>query len=488
MKMQDYIKEFNENDIEYIKTDIENDSCQEWLESEIPVFECSDKILEKAYYFRWWTYRKHVRNTPEGYIITEFLPNVPWSGIYNVINAPAGHHIMEGRWLRNAEHYLTDYINVFFNHPEEGMRYSSWTLWAAERLNDVKECVEPKAFLRNAIPYYKRWEDAHKTETGLFWSTDDMDAMEFSLSGTPHGNVLPGLRPTLNSYMYGDALAIYDFSVLCGTPADEYKEKADKISKTMQKLLCRDGFFKALHPRDGNFSDVIRMDTKKVPRELIGYIPWYFSIPEEGDEVFKLLEDKNVFLAKQGLTTVEQNANGFLCEYEHECLWNGYVWPFSTSQTLTALLNVMLKSGKNKKRYSEMFFRLLHQYARQHTRKTETGKEVMWIDEVMSPYEHVWTSREKLKNWSWKKELGGIERGKDYNHSTFCDIIISALTGFAIKNGEIMFEPIIPKEWDYFSIDNLFIKGSLYRIEYGKTDEHYGKVGLSVYKNGKKIK
>ena len=35
-------------------------------------------------------------------MITEFLRKVFWSGPHNTIVAPAGHHIMEGRWLRAA--------------------------------------------------------------------------------------------------------------------------------------------------------------------------------------------------------------------------------------------------------------------------------------------------------------------------------------------------------------------------------------------------
>lgn len=484
MKLIEYIKEFNENDTEYIKTDIGNDVCAEWLENEIPLLECSDKTIEKTYYFRWWVYRKHIKNTPEGYVITEFLPNVPWSGKYNVINAPVGHHLMEGRWLKNAELYLKDYINLFFNYPEDGMRYSTWLLWGAEKFNEICNCLEPKDFIKKAIPYYKRWEDAHKTKTDLFWSTDDRDAMEFSISGSPHKKHIPGLRPTLNSYMCGDAAAIYRFSSLCGAPNEEYLIKSKKIQNAMQKILWRNGFFKALHPEDGDFTKAAKMNTSKIPRELIGYIPWYFSIPKDGDEVFDLLKDKKIFLSNQGLTTAEQSAERFLYKVDHECLWNGYVWPFATSQVLTALFNLMKKSTEKRSKYSEMYFDLLSQYAMQHTRITESGKEVMWIDEVMSPNEHIWTSRKLLKEWNWRPDKGGIERGKDYNHSTFCDLVISALTGFEINNGDVKFNPIVPKEWEYFSLDNLYIQGTRYRIEYDKTGERYGKAGVHIYKNG----
>lgn len=92
---------------------------------------------------------------------------------------------------------------------------------------------------------------------------------------------------------------------------------------------------------------------------------------------------------------------------------------------------------------------------------------------------------EKLKQWGWKAEKGGFERGKDYNHSTFCDLVISVLTGFNLKNGTVKFDTIIPNMWEYFSIDSLYIRGSRYRIEYDKTGKHYGITGIRIYKDGK---
>ena len=76
-----YVDLFNKNDEECYGNAIDNAHAYEWLRDEIPLFFCPDKVIEQAYYFRWWTFRKHVRSTEEGYIITEFLPKVPWSGV-----------------------------------------------------------------------------------------------------------------------------------------------------------------------------------------------------------------------------------------------------------------------------------------------------------------------------------------------------------------------------------------------------------------------
>ena len=64
----------------------------------IPLFESSDKTIEEIYYFRWHTFCKHIKETENGYVITEFFPLVSWAGKYNTISCPAGYHIYEGRW------------------------------------------------------------------------------------------------------------------------------------------------------------------------------------------------------------------------------------------------------------------------------------------------------------------------------------------------------------------------------------------------------
>ena len=95
--LEKYVQKFNEQDEELTVQHISNKDAYGWLKEQIPYFECSDKEVEETYYFRWWVYRKHVKETPEGYIITEFLPDVYWAGNYNSINCAAGHHIYEGR-------------------------------------------------------------------------------------------------------------------------------------------------------------------------------------------------------------------------------------------------------------------------------------------------------------------------------------------------------------------------------------------------------
>jgi len=93
---------FNLDDEEIYTNAIPNKSALSLIGREIPLFECPDEDIERTYYFRWWTYRKHLRRTKDGrWVVTEFLPNVSWAGADNTIACPFGHHVREGRWLRN---------------------------------------------------------------------------------------------------------------------------------------------------------------------------------------------------------------------------------------------------------------------------------------------------------------------------------------------------------------------------------------------------
>ena len=106
--LDNYVEKFNQQDEELYVQYVSNDQAIDFLENNIPLFECPDKAIEEIYYFRWWTFRKHLRKTPDGFIITEFLPDVSWAGKYNGICCPAWFHFREGRWLRDTS-FLNDY-------------------------------------------------------------------------------------------------------------------------------------------------------------------------------------------------------------------------------------------------------------------------------------------------------------------------------------------------------------------------------------------
>ena len=79
-----------------------------------------DQEIEEIYHFRWWTFRKHIKDTPDGTVISEFLPQVSWSGKHNTISCPASHHFREGRLLRYGVTGNKTALTMFLPSPLDG--------------------------------------------------------------------------------------------------------------------------------------------------------------------------------------------------------------------------------------------------------------------------------------------------------------------------------------------------------------------------------
>jgi len=124
-------------------------------------------------------------------------------------------------------------------------------------------------------------------------------------------------------------------------------------------------------------------------------------------------------------------------------------------------------------------------YTKSHQLKREDGEVVSWIDENLNPYTGDWIARTMLK-----QEGGPKERGKDYNHSTYNDLIITGLVGLRPRADDVIeVNPLLPENtWDYFCLDKVRYHDRILTIIWDKTGEKYGKgKGLSVYANGVKI-
>jgi len=488
--LRNYVRAFNSKDHTHFGQAISNEVAADWMVSNVPRFECPDKEIEEIYHFRWWTFRKHIKQMPEGFVITEFLPKVSWSGKYNTICCPAGHHFREGRWICDRQ-YLDDYAVFWFRKGGGPRRYSFWAADAiyqyALARGDFSLAVD---LLPELVANYEAWEKLRLDPDGLFWQIDDRDGMEVSIGGSGHRG--QGKRATINSYMYGDALAIASIASRAGKPeiVTLYTEKAARIKRLVLEKLWDDDtkFFKVL-PRG---EQAVKVDV----RELHGFTPWYFNLPDKGkgyEVAWKQLMDPKGFYAPFGPTTAEQRNPGFSVSYTgHTCQWNGPSWPFATTITLTALANV-LNDYPQQTLSSKDYFETLKIYTKSHHLKREDGMLVPWIDENLNPYTGDWISRSRLKVWkngTWNPGKGGVERGKDYNHSTYCDLIITGLVGLRPRADDTLeVNPLLPDGiWDYFCLDGVSYHGRMLTILYDKTGKKYGKgSGLRILADGNEI-
>ena len=266
-----------------------------------------------------------------------------------------------------------------------------------------------------------------------------------------------------------------------------FRQKAEAIRDAMNRLLWDGDFYRTIPCAKGETIDPASrpaVEENHRVRELTGYLPWYFAMPEKGREsAFRQLMEPEGFFAPWGLTTAEQRHSRFSFFHEHECLWNGPVWPFATSQTLTAAARLLREYPPVDDFIREDYWTLLRQYALSHRLRGEDGRFRPWIDEDMDPYTGEWTARTQLLADHWNPQRGGYERGKDYNHSTFCDLVLDGLLGISTdSNGNLTARPLLPDNWAYFRVEGLFHAGKRWTVLYDRDGSHYGRgTGIQIF-------
>ena len=344
--------------------------------------------------------------------------------------------------------------------------YSSWSIDAIYNRFLVNA---DKKFVVDLLPDlqadYAGWEADKKLPSGLFWQYDVRDAMEETISG---GRREKNARPSINSYMFGNAMALSQISKMSGKNEWEvlYKLKADTIRRLVQTKLWNSNH---------EFFEVLKeADTSANVREAIGFIPWYFDLVS--DEVYnvawKFAVDTKNFCAPFGLTTADRSHPAFRTHGCCNCEWDGAVWPFATAQTLTGMAKLICDKKQDFVADTN-YFDLLETYV-----ESQYYRGRPYVGEYLDE-----------KTGYWLK--GDQERSRYYNHSTFNDLIITGLVGLkpTADDQSLVIDPLLPdNKWDWFCLDNVLYHGRIITVIWDKNGSKYNKgKGLSVWVNGKKI-
>jgi len=464
-----------------------------WYEENIPFFDCSDPQINQIYYYRWQLYKSHLKDIgPRGYIVTEFLDDVGWAwNPYQSLNDATAFHINEGRWLKD-QRYIDDYIDFMYaggndRHFSEAIAAATYGSYLAsgDRAFAIKN-------LGSMIHIYQLWADHYDPSKGLYYIEPIADATEYSIAsidasggkdGFLHGNAF---RPTINSFMFANALAISRLAALAGNTniAAAFAANAEALRDGVETNLWNDNLqhftdrFKA-NNRFVHYWDFIR------GRELAGYVPWAFDLPDQDakyNAAWTHLLPTNEFSGPYGLRTVEPDYEYYMRQYRYalvdgvkmpECQWNGPSWPFDITLVLDAMAN-LLNDYSQKVVNAGDYLRLLKQYTRQHYLNGQPD-----LEEDYNP--------------DTGKVIVGLPRSNHYNHSDYNDLIITGLAGLRPRADNILeINPLIPTDpdstnsIDYFCLENVSYHGHLITILYDRDGSHYGKgAGLSAYVDGR---
>jgi len=466
----------------------------EWYKANIPFLEVPDREIQDVYYYRWSTYKRHIKYTDQqnGYIITEFHNAPGYAAPLGGIVAAAGHHVYEGRWLRDTRP-LDDYLRYWLQGPGAGPKPKEdyvnehtddwaheYAWWAADAVYQRYLVTGDAEFTTSLLPdlirQYEKWGHQFEPRLGLYWSVPVWDAMEYTASSYETDPADPyhggrGYRPTLNAYQYGDARAIAAIARLRGDKATaaEFERRADDLRTALHKWLWDDERKFFLHKAHADLDPGERLVGT---RELIGYIPWMFGMARKGtEEAWAQLTDPQGFAAPYGPTTAERRSPYFMRDALAGCCrWNGPSWPYATAQTLTAMAN-LLNDHEQSVVTADDYHRLLRTYAltqykdgRPYVAEAHHPDEPRWIYDARGHSEH-------------------------YNHSTFTDLVISGLIGLRPQPGDrVVVNPLVPKDWAYFALENTPVRGHNVTVLWDRDGTRYGRgAGLRVYVDGVQV-
>lgn len=462
----------------------------DWYKTNIPFFESPDQELDVTYYYRWEMMTAHmVYGAPEvGYSFTEFIDRPWWSAKYGAISCAAGHHLYETRWLRDAR-YAKDYARYWFKTVPDKIR--NYTTWMADAIFQSYKVHYDQPFTTalksDLVRNFEGWEKERWVDSESLFAWDGMhDGMETNINSrqTPQWfEGAPGYRPTLNSYMWADANAIASIARMTGdeTTARLYQTKAATIKKNLQEKCWdpkRQFFFHRFKKDEegGIKANTLTYETGKFAgsphgREEIGFIPWYFNLPDSGYEAaWKFLMDPEYFFAPFGPRTVEKNDPMFLIA-KNCCAWSGNAWPFATAQTLKGMAN-LLKQYRQPYITKEDYFQQLKIFSLTHRKYQKP-----YIAEANHP---------ETGSWDGHDVQGHSDH---YFHSAYIDEIITGLMGITPKESDSLeVNPLLPDDWNYAALDNIRYHGRNLSVLWDKTGARYGKgKGLIIIADGKII-
>lgn len=455
----------------------------------IPVFRCSNKLLERTYYYRWFLLRYNSAANSAG--------NLPHPCFYEgkhdtggewlfsrMIPCSTGHHILDGRWHQNPEicfgtisNYLLAqdkpveyapgklfpcvsvgeshghwFLNFIASSVEELLQIHPNKKWACQIVDGLAgevlstlELFDPK---ESGLPVCSRHgETAMEFQPSFFHSKGFPKMTRDNCWSGEHYDPLRRIDGAC--YLYANSLAVSRIMKDLGREdeADKFRKIAQKVRNAVNTAMwdSRDDFYFDLHDET----------LERIPvKQIVGFWPFSFGLAERKHlKALKLLMDESEFNTMGSPPSVSKSCkmydphNRWHGVRIHECLWNGPTWPFADSILLQGVGRAIksLEYGDG-----NLFKILLERYSKLHFR--DQGQ-----------------FNDPSINEHYDAETGQVlSPVDDYFHSHYIDIIIRHVCGF--ETGPEATLTLYPLDvgLDWFSIKNVPFRGELYSAEYDR--------------------
>lgn len=459
----------------------------DWYSERIPFIETPDAQINEVYYYRWEVVKTHLTyGSPQtGYLFTEFMDRPFWSGTHGGISCPLGHQLSEIRWM-NDPRIIDDFARYWID--TDGAKERNYSNWYASGLWQIHEVHGDNQWITSMLPYmeeqYQGWlAENFDPDHGLFFKSGHDDGMEININSRQLTDnwVVEGYRPTLNAYIYGDLMAMAQTAKIRGDnqKALDYTSRANTLKLRVLSELWdekRQFFF---HQFKGDHNPGIKDKSltyetgpfagNENGRELLGYVPWQFNLPDESHAVaWKFLMDSTHFYAPFGPTVTSRSDPQFRIS-PNCCVWSGQSWPFATTQTLVGMAN-LLNNYVQSEVDQEDYFDLLKIYTR-----TQYKDGRPYIAESANPLDGSWFGSD-MPNHS-----------EHYFHSGYVDLVLGGLLGIRPQSEDsLVVNPLIPADWDYFAVEDLAYHGHTVSVIWDRVGSKYhAGAGLTVLVDGK---
>ena len=487
---------------------------QSWFDVNVPDFDCSDPWVRKMYAHRAYVLRKNMLDPKLGRMRWPTQSEGRWRSPWypNVISYGAAHQIREARWLRDpkyweghlrtwAENAKPDGVypsHVTLRGPSDG-QYTDWitsTAWDGH-------LVHPnKSFLSQVVDKLaanvRAWQKVYDPDgDGLlrvnshWWTGMEYQPSFFAFSDyRPSQDFYQPARPVslervdLTAYNYGNAISVARIYRLLGQPgkAKEFDELASRIAGAVMTKMWRPEkrFFYSLRADDDAVADV---------KEVIGVYPFYFGMVPWGkghESAWASILDPKQFWTTWPVASASKECPAYSqTNWPGDgraagCMWNGPTWPHANSLVMTAMARTLRatrdRSISDSPLEKEHLWALFLSFTKAQYRNQDIAQP--WTGEFYNGDTGQWKTAER-----------------DYNHSTWLDILIPELIGVVPRDDDVLeIDPLLPDDaLSFFLLDGVLYHGHDVTVVWdapaaGSPDRYSdGRKGLDVYVNGRLV-